>query len=443
VENETHTYSTLNLSLNGKGVEAYRILPTANRDTFYFYAPSEDIRPSSGSTGVHGKLELYLNNELIQFDNFNFHKLAQRKTFAGEVFKDSAVQTIGSFYNRENLTRDLTTFGFDVWDTHVQSDVTSEMVDGDPFLDVEQYIEGLVIKGGGTIMHAMPKKGKSYTSLAMAVSVDAGIGELWNVQQTNTMYVNFERPPDTLTRRLAGVNTALGLAPSRPLRFMHVRHKRLVDIMDALKWQIETHNIGLIIIDSISQCGMGSLIEDTTALQITKALNSLIEKENRAWIGIAHRGWGSDHVYGSVHFLGACDVMAGIDSAHSDSTGEMGIQITVDAQNDLPPSNPQVIALGFDEMGVKAMRKASLQEFPEFMEAKDEVKDRIKEFLKNKPLQRPRDISKGTGIKGDTIRPILSRLKYDADENPDGIFIEQGGRYGNRTYQFQEKEKPW
>ena len=77
------------------------------------------------------------------------------------------------------------------------------------------------------------------------------------------------------------------------------------------------------------------------------------------------------------------------------------------------------------------------------MEAKDEVKDRIKEFLKNKPLQRPRDISKGTGIKGDTIRPILSRLKYDADENPDGIFVEQGGRYGNRTYQFQEKEKPW
>ena len=135
--------------------------------------------------------------------------------------------------------------------------------------------------------------------------------------------------------------------------------------------------------------------------------------------------------------------MLDIESTHSEVTKEMGVMLSVSGQNDLPPSKPEIIALTFDSMGVTAMRKANLQEFPEFMEAKDEVKDRIKEFLKNKPLQRPRDIAKGTGIKGDSIRPILSRLKYDADENPDGIFVEQGGRYGNRTYQFQEKEKPW
>ena len=441
MENETLTYSTLKLSLNGKGVEAYRILPTANRDTFHFYAPTKDIRPSTNSTGVHGKLELYLNNELIQFDNFNLHKLTQRKSFAGEVFKDPAVLTIASFYNRENLTRDLTTFGFDVWDVKVQSDVTSEMIDGDPFIDVEQFIGGLVVKGGGTIINALPKKGKSYISMAMAVSVDAGVNQLWDVQQGNALYINLERSASSMPRRLAGVNTALGLDPNRPLRFMNVRGKSLTDIIESVQYHIETHNTEFIVVDSISRAGMGSLIEDAPAMRITDELNRLVEETDRAWLGIAHRAWSNEHVFGSVHFLAACDLMCDIESAHSEATKEMGIKLSVSGQNDLPPSRPHVIALSFDEMGVKAMRKANLEEFPDLMDEKDEVKDRIVDFLKNKDYKKPKEIAAGLGIKGDTVRPILSKFKYHPDQKPNGIFVERGGKYQNRTYQFQEKQE--
>ena len=441
MENEILISSTLEVRKNGKGVEAVRQIQNANRDILQFYAPEKDLRKEK--TGIHGRIELYLNTFLLGYDNFNFEKGGQRKSFAGDIFKKSAAQELSSVYNREDLTTDLESFTFDAWKVKIESGVQTELVKGDPFQEVSEFISRYVIKGGGTIINALPKQGKSYISMAMAVSVDAGVNQLWDVQQANALYINLERSASSMKRRLGGVNTALGLDPSRPLRLMNVRGRSLLDIIDSVRFQIEEHDIQFIVVDSISRAGMGSLIEDRPAMRITDELNKLVEETDRSWIGIAHRAWSNEHVFGSVHFLAAADIMLDIESVHSEVTKEMGIMMSVSGQNDLPPSKPEIIALTFDSMGVTAMRKANLEEFPELMEAKDEVKDRIKEFLKNKPLQRPRDIAKGTGIKGDSIRPILSRLKYDPDENPDGIFIEQGGRYGNRTYQFQEKEKPW
>ena len=117
---DTHTYSYLETSMNGSGkVEASRKLVNPAGDVIRITA--EDLRPSKGSTGVHGKLDLYLNDELVVYDNFNIEKLTLRKVFSGEVFKDSRLKERSDYYSRENLNTDLTSFTYDAWKVWVLS----------------------------------------------------------------------------------------------------------------------------------------------------------------------------------------------------------------------------------------------------------------------------------------------------------------------------------
>ena len=174
--------------MNGTGVVASRRLVNPERDVIKFYG--QDLRPSRGSTGVHGKLELFVNDELVVFDNFNFEKLAQRKSFAGEAFKDGRLRALSEYYNREDLNTDLTSFTYDAWPIWVEGKVEIKRIEGNPWLEVGQYVRNYVVKGGGTIMNAQPKQGKSFIAMAMAVSVDAGVNELWEVEKAKTLYIN-------------------------------------------------------------------------------------------------------------------------------------------------------------------------------------------------------------------------------------------------------------
>jgi len=63
--------------------------------------------------------------------------------------------------------------------------------------------------------------------MAMAVSVDAGCSEIWNVEQANSLYINLERSERSMVKRLGGINTALGLDPARSLPFLNVRGQTL------------------------------------------------------------------------------------------------------------------------------------------------------------------------------------------------------------------------
>ena len=419
--NEIHT-QTLEVRKNGSGVEAYRQIK--NQNLLHFYAPEKDLRQEK--TGIHGRLEVYLNDELVGYDNFNFEKSAQRKAFCGDLVKDKGLGGLSAIYDRDDLTRDMTTFTFDAWPIHVQEGITADMVYGDPTQEVEQYVDNLIIKGGGTIVNALPKKGKSFISMAMAVSVDAGNNTLFSTKQGNTLYVNLERNASSMKRRLAGINLALGLDYDRPLRFLNVRGKSLLDIIDSVRWQIKEYDIKLIVVDSISRAGMGSLVEDHSAMRITDELNKLVEETDRSWLGIAHRSWGNQHVFGSVHFLAACDVMVDIDSAHNDFSKELGIKLSVSGQNDLPPSPPKIVALSFDSMGVNRMRRASEDEFPELSEEEDLNVERINKYLSAKGKQKGPDIAKALGLSSDSTRGTLNAHKDDKGKK---LFVKLPGNY--------------
>ena len=396
--------------MNGTGVVASRRLVNPERDVIKFYG--QDLRPSRGSTGVHGKLELFVNDELVVFDNFNFEKLAQRKSFAGEAFKDGRLRALSEYYNREDLNTDLTSFTYDAWPIWVEGKVEIKRIEGNPWLEVGQYVRNYVVKGGGTIMNAQPKQGKSFIAMAMAVSVDAGINELWEVEKAKTLYINLERSEASITKRLGGINTALGLNPSRALDFMNIRGSSLSDSMDTLRKKIKDEDIRFIVVDSISRAGMGSLTEDGPALKITDELNSLVEETGRAWLGIAHRGWSNEHVFGSIHFLSACDVMVDIKSAHNKATKELGVQLSVSGNNDLPPSDPSIIGLSFDPQGIRAMSKATLDDFPELKEENQSNKERILTFLKdNGGVHSQIEIAEETSVPENSVYGEIKRME--------------------------------
>ena len=360
-----------------------------------FIAPFDNMRPER--TGIHGEVELHLNKRLLTRDNFNFDKDPQRGHFAGAANKRTIFKNISDYYDREKLEIDLQKFTKEAYEKKVMESVVIELVAGDPFIETVQFVEGLVIKGGGTIFNALPKQAKSFVCMIIAVSVDAGVSQIWKVEQGNVLYINLERSASSMVKRLAGINTALGLDPMRSLRFMNVRGTPLIDIMDSIKYQIEKEDIKLIIVDSISRAGMGSLVDDRPAVKITDALNNLVEESDRSWVGVAHRAWSNEHVFGSVQFLAACDVMVDVEAAHNQQKNELGVKLSVTGQNDLPPSKPSVIALGFDSMGLNSARRATEEEFPELQDEKDNIRDRIWNHLRINGKQTTAQIAQSLG----------------------------------------------
>jgi len=394
-------------TLEGEIYQAKRVLDSPGHDEVKFIAPVEEIEPSK--TGIHGLMDIYVNDQLVSTDNFNLEKNAQRKTFAGDTSREEPFVRVQSFYDRPALTTDLMNYVKQLKNLMKKEGVIVEDMHGDPFVEVKQLVHGLVVTGGGTIINALPKQAKSFIAMLLAVSVDSGVDQVFEIEQGKVLFINFERSRNSMIRRLGGINTALGLDPYRPLSFMNVQSKRLSSILPSIQYKINQMDAKLIIVDSISRAGMGNLTDDDTANKITESLNSLVAGTDRAWLGIAHRAWSNEHVYGSVHFQAAADVVAGITKTHNQNTREMGVSISVDAENDMSPQEDKVIAFSFDDMGVKGVRRASKQEFPELLDGEYESKDRIFQYLETTGAQTPAEIARGTGIPRTSIVSALTR----------------------------------
>jgi len=420
--NHNGTMRLKTISSEGKKyIVSRRYILGDNRDYYLdFIAPFDNLR--SERTGIHGEVEVHLNKRLLTRDNFNFDKDVQRGHLAGAANKRTIFKNISDYYDREKLTVDLQEFTKEAYEKKVRESVVIELVAGDPFLETNQLVDGLVIKGGGTIFNALPKQAKSFVCMIIAVSVDAGVSQIWQVEQGNVLYINLERSASSMIKRLAGVNTALGLDPMRPLRFMNVRGTPLIDIMDSIKYQIEKEDIQLIIVDSISRAGMGSLVDDRPAVKITDALNNLVEESDRSWVGIAHRAWSNEHVFGSVQFLAACDLMIDIEASHNEEKNELGVKVSVTGQNDLPPSKPSFIALGFDSMGLNSARRATEEEFPDLMDERDNIRDRIWNYLRVKGKQTTTQIANDLGEVRDSVYKTLKRMEKKNEVSKQGEY---------------------
>lgn len=232
-----------------------------------------------------------------------------------------------------------------------------------PFL-----IDNYIVDESGTFLFGPPGKGKSWTALIMAVSVDAGISKAFKVsKQCPVLYINLERSESSMQRRLGKVNAALGLEATREILFINKRGSSLDDIIDAIRQSITLYKVGLVVIDSISRAGAGDLTTNETGNQIIDILNSL----NIAWLGIGHSPRNSDeHIFGTVMQDAAADVMIAIKSKPVDMN-ELLISLHVMKANDFATPSPKSWVFHMNEFGILGI----------------EIDDRVNEMTLNSPAQ--------------------------------------------------------
>jgi len=284
---------------------------------------------------------------------------------------------------------------------------------------VSFLLEPYVVRGAGTILFGPPERGKSWTAMLMAVSIDADNDSVWPVRHTPTLYVNLERDRDSMARRMARVNMALGEAADRPLAFINARGKTLMDVAEAIKRAIQDKGIEFIVLDSVSRAGAGDLNENQTANRIMDMLNGF----GVSWLAIAHTPRGDDtHIYGSVQQDAAADVMVNM-SSETGFDGTLGVGLQIVKANDFRRPPAERLAYEMDEeYGLSAVRKAKEHEFIE-VEAKEKrtVADQIATYLKENGASTGASIA--AAINGDP--GLISRL---LNKSPWFVFVRQAGR---------------
>ena len=404
--------------LNGVGVMGTRQIGDYRYLTYYVKNIQDE------KTGVHGKIYIY-DREIsrnyvhplgrrIHHDRINLDKADQRTRFAnyahtvlGDLVVDrDSIEVLR--YTKEHFQFDMHSFCHDVWDTWLDKR-SSILVEGNPELEVAHRIKPFALADGGTMMYARPKRGKSYMAMTMAVCVDAGLDKFWSVEQCNVLYINLERSEREMQRRLGCVNQALGLKPNRSLRFLHARGLAFNDIVDTVEKEVERHNIGWIVLDSISRSGMGDLNDNRTANRITDSLNYLIkDHDDRGWMAIAHTSWEENHVYGSIMFEAAADVMLKLDTARG-SGGRLGVKFEITGANDVDPSiEVPMLSLGFNSYGLSEVTVGDEEDF-EFGDSQG-VEGDVVAYLKQQQRElSPMEITKGTGRPQGSVRSELKK----------------------------------
>jgi len=336
------------------------------------------LNPRRERTGVHATLRISLDGTVLAWTLCNVERSEERTRLARKAHRMLG-EMVRQLVTEADLTHWVDEFCARIWDAYTGPsrpvDVTPE--DGPPAEPLLQ--PPILVEGGGTILFGPPGRGKSYTALILAVALDAGVeaGVFRPRRRVKAIYVNLERPRHSLARRLRMVNLALGLAPDRPLRMLNARGRTYADIHDILLEDIQRHGIGLVVLDSISRAGLGTLNEDITANRLMDALNAL----GVAWLALAHTPRADpDHTYGSIMQDAAADIVVQLISEASEEKLGVGLQVT--KANDLGRVPMATICLEFANGQLQTIRKARAGEFVD-IEAKKprSVSEQIMELL--------------------------------------------------------------
>lgn len=297
-------------------------------------------------TGVHAKVSLYQDTVLLAFSQFNVERDEERGRLArsahaglGEI--DAAGMPL------IDLKHALDLFCSTLWERHIgatQVEVLAPVATYARRFLLRPY----VLSGGGVILFGPPGRGKSYISLAMAVALDAGVDDLFAIPQpARAMYVNLERSPESMAKRLHEVNRAMRLDPDRGLLFVNARGKGLSDIAEAIRRAVAEWGVEFVVLDSLSRAGGGDLNENQTANRVIDMLNSSCP----SWLAIGHAPRAdASHLFGSVHFDAGADVVISLKSAAHDDMITVGLEVT--KANDIRKPPIRAFSLVFDEDGL-------------------------------------------------------------------------------------------
>ena len=357
---------------NNDGVE-YHI--ECSLDTITFLA--ENIRKTD--TGVHAHLEIQFNTKPLAYTVCNIERNGERTSLCNEAYKflGATPADAESVIPKGRLKEQLNYFCQNVWSSYLEISAPI-MVEGTT--DTSSVLHALkphVLEGGGTIMYGKPGRGKSFTAMMMALTVNYSANHYWETSGGKAMYVNLERPERTIPPRVGAVAKALGLN-SNSLTVFNGNGGTLVDYKDVLEEHIKTQGIKFLVLDSVSRAGMGDMKEDKVATSIINTMNKL----NISWLGIAHTPKYDDRVYyGNSQFEAGADVMLRHSSEVIDDKGSIAVLLEVTKCNDMPKPKPMGLHYSFTEHGLDGVRFATPEETKNLMSAEANLFQTIKELM--------------------------------------------------------------
>lgn len=317
---------------------------------------ADDLRRER--TGIHARVMVLWEREVLAHDNCNIERDPERVRLANSAWTQLPDE-IQKQYSKIDLKHDLDKFCIGAWPAHVD-ELAVEMVSGKANSEgVLLSFPPYVVEGGGTIIFGQPGGGKSWTMMLMAVSSDSGVHRIWNGHKRRRgLFVNLERPRQSLEVRLACINRVLGLSEDRELPTINARGKSLSDIRDAIHKGIRQHGIEIVWLDSISRAGLGDLNSNESANRVIDMLNGF----GVSWAALAHSPRGDDsHIYGSMHFEAGADVMVRHGTLLQ-ADGTRVVTLEVDKANDMRFPEVRRLAYEFDRMGLSSVREATQME---------------------------------------------------------------------------------
>lgn len=251
---------------------------------------AEDIRRER--TGVHAVITIAFNSTLLASDEFNVRRDPEHVRLVNSALGMLPKKTV----EKAILKHEFDIFCRNIWSTYLAG-IQPEELPGDAVRTAPAFLlEPYILRTAGTIVYGPPERGKSFTGMLWTQALNNDISsDFWPLKKTRTLFLNLERSRESISRRLHGVNLALGLPVSTPLLSYNARGKGLTDIYDGLKASVSKYDIKCVVIDSISRSGQGDLKEDETANRIISMFNGL----NISWVALAHTPRGDDsHIFG-------------------------------------------------------------------------------------------------------------------------------------------------
>ena len=187
----------------------------------------------------------------------------------------------------------------------------------------------------------------------------------------------------------------------------NTRGRKLTTIRPALARFIEHHEIGFVVLDSISRAGGSDLNESTTANEIMDMLNELCP----SWLAIAHTpDANSKKIFGSTHFRNAADVTVMMESERRGNVTGSSYQLMKGNDVGAPPKT--FLAFEFDDNRLVNVRRPRHDEFPNLvMPEVLTTQEQIIQFLRENGLAGTTEIALAIGVKPNTVAQELSRRK--------------------------------
>jgi KaiC/GvpD/RAD55 family RecA-like ATPase len=266
-------------------------------------------------------------------------------------------------YPKSHMKADLDDFCLTLWPTY-NAQFGATKVEGEPDSTVEWYCPPLIMRDAATILFAPRGGGKSMTAMTAAVSVNSGTSNIWDpITSAPVLYINLERSELSMQRRLARINTALGLNPRETLLMLSARGKSLDNIYEGSRTTVKQEGVEVIILDSISRTQMGDLRDNEPANRVVDMLSDL----SKTWLAVAHltspEGEGKAKVFGSQMFENAADLVVKMTSQQEED--KLGVGMEIIKANDTKTGQHHFVKYTFNGRGVDTIQRTDLREFPE------------------------------------------------------------------------------